>query len=120
MTETPTQPAGDALVFTVAKRRKEAIEFWLAPAGDDAIPDGPYHFTAPKTAALVLPVVESGGNEALAMKALLDWLSKGMPDTEVEKVWARLNDADDDLDVDTLTQVVQGLAQRVGGERPTT
>lgn len=96
----------DALAFETAKRRRDTITFTLD--GDT------YHFTPPKKAGMVLEVSE-GGNE---VKALFDWLDDGLPTEEAEYLENRLRDPDDDLDVDTLTEVVAGLLEKVSG-RPT-
>ena len=101
------------LTFKVAKRRHVPITFTVE--GDEHV----YNFMAPKTASMVLPMMESAENGLLATKAALDWLDKGLSQEDQDRISNRLKDPEDDFDVEALEDVVLGLVEAVGA-RPTT
>jgi hypothetical protein len=127
------------LEFDVAVRRSEPITFTLGGAnallraaveakGEDpgkpekrGVDDHVYSFDPPKSAVMLMPVLENGdGNGGIAMtKATFDWLGQGMSKEDNDRILARLKDPKDDLDVDTLSNVVEALSSKVAG-RPTT
>lgn len=120
------------LEFDVAKRRAEPITFRLGgdtllePAHDEeparyGREDHEYVFTPPKSAVMLMPILEpDGDNEGLGLtKATFDWLGTGLSIEDRERVIGRLKDQRDDLDIDTLTEIVSKLSERVAG-RPTT
>lgn len=138
----------DALEFDVAKRRAEPIPFKLGGdsallrAATEAVPatdqqpeipaqpevrgkdDHVYTFTPPKSAVMLMPLIEPGEGGAaeqnLAVtKATFDWLGSGLSESDSQRIQTRLRDPKDDLDIDTLATVVQRLSENVGG-RPTT
>lgn len=97
------------LEFTTAKKRRDPLDFTL---------DGEtYHFTPTKTAGVVLALADGDNTEV--MKQTFDWLSHGLPDDEAQRLIDRLNDPDDDLDVDDLGTIISGLQEEIAG-RPTT
>jgi hypothetical protein len=101
-------PTPDSLAFTTAARRTEAITFTL---------DGvEFHFTPPKVAGFVLPVVDD--DEIGTFRGMMEWLGNGLPDDQEALLEARLRDPDDDLDVPDLTDIFMALVGRVGA-RPT-
>ena len=103
--------------FAVAKRRKDPITFSL---GDD---EHTYTFNPPKAALMLMPILapEEGANEGMGMtKATFDWLGSGLSEEDNAHILARLNDDGDDLDVDTLSEVIQKLAEKAASGRPTT
>jgi hypothetical protein len=100
------------LSFKVAKRRRDAITFDLE--GNDRV----YSFTPPKSADMVIPMLEAE-TEMIAAKAAFDWLDQGLSEDDRAHIAARLRDQDDDLDIDTVEEVVAALVERVSG-RPTT
>jgi hypothetical protein len=133
--------------FDVAKRRNEPITFTLGgemllePGEDEvvAIGDGDgkaakpevrgkddhvYHFEPPKSAVMLMPILEvdtTNGTGSVGVdmtKATFDWLGQGLSLEDRTRVINRLRDPKDDLDVDSLSDVVQGLSARVAG-RPT-
>jgi hypothetical protein len=101
------------LTFKVAKRRQEPITFEIE--GDDHV----YAFTAPKQAAMVLPMMEQAENGLMATRAAFEWLDKGLSTEDQDRITNRLKDPDDDFDVDSLEEIVVGLVEAVGA-RPTT
>lgn len=109
-------PSG-LLDFQPPKREVIKIPFRLAP--DPHI----YHFTAPKIAVALLPVIEGGDDDddsGLGVTAsTFDWLGQGLSEEDNKRIVARLQNPEDDLDIDTLGAVVRGLMERVG-QRPTT
>lgn len=121
------------LEFQVAKRRTQPITFRLGgdtllEVAHDDVParygneDHEYVFTPPKSAVMLMPILEvdSTSDEGLGLtKATFDWLGSGLSQEDRERVIARLKDPQDDLDIDTLTEVVQALSERVAA-RPTT
>lgn len=146
----------EALRFTVKRRKRTTVEFYLDPApGEDGTSpdssDGPYYFTAPKSAMMVLPIVTGDADDQSAtLRAVFDWLGTGLnaydwaqgngretvsengaevavPKTrpeewmgpQAQRIEKRLRDPEDDLDIDSLSEVIKGLAEEAG-ERPTT
>lgn len=127
------------LEFDIAKRRTEPITFRLggemliSPAKDpseehpDGVPavrgadDHEYVFTPPKSAIMLMPVLDgAGGNLGVNLtKSTFDWLGEGLSDFENDRLKARLRDKEDDLDVSTLEKVVEALTEKVAA-RPTT
>lgn len=129
------------LEFDVAVRRADPItfrlggkNFLLKPALEakdsksEAVPekrgkdDHEYTFIPPKNAVMLMPVLDAqdGSNDGLEMtKSTFNWLGTGLSMEDRERVIGRLRDPGDDLDVDTLSEVVEKLSERVAG-RPTT
>lgn len=99
----------NGLAFTTASRRTQPIRFTL----DDV----EYEFTPPKMASLVLGIVT--GDDIGSVRAMLDWLDSGLPKDQSQLLEARLRDPKDDLDFDTLSEVIQGLMAKAAGG-PTT
>lgn len=101
-----------ALEFTTKKRSTEPFTFTLD--------DRSYEFTPPKNAVLALAFMEaqSSGEDALMLRALFDYLDAGLSRKDAELIVNRLKDPDDDLDLDTLGAVVEGLVTE-SAERPT-
>ena len=65
---------------------------------------------------------EEGDDDAAGLRssrAIFAWLDKGLSKEDQEHIEARLRDEDDDLDFDTLGDIIQKLMERVSG-RPTT
>ena len=106
--------------FQTKAKRREVIEFEL----DDHL----YHFTPQKVASVMLPVLdheeqdedddEGGGAKLTMTQRTWDWLKAGLADGEYDVMRARLEDADDDLDVGDVADVVKWLMLQVAG-RPT-
>lgn len=97
--------------FKTATKKKTTIEFDLD--------DDTYHFTAPKFAGTFLAIANSGSDDQLTQgRAVLNWLSTGLPEEENALLIARLTDPHDDLDFDDLQPVFEYLMQQVTG-RPT-
>lgn len=110
------------LEFKIAKRSTEPIPFSLIPAEDGAEPDK-YVFTPPKQAMMILSMLDSVGDpgeEGLgATRAMFDWLSEGLSTEENDRLIGRLKDPADDLDIDSLGDIIKGILSVVSG-RPTT
>lgn len=103
------------LEFTVAKRRQQPITFTL---GDDH----EYVFNAPKSAVMMMPVFDStddGVSELDITKSTFDWLGEGLSEEDSKRIKDRLRDPGDDLDIDTLSDVVKQLSEKVSA-RPST
>lgn len=105
----------DILEFKVAKRRKDVLPFSLE--GDDHV----YQFVPPKQAKIFMGLLEGegGSDQANMARSVFDWLGAGLGEDEVNVIIARLKDDDDDLDIDTLTDVITGLTEAIAA-RPTT
>lgn len=105
------------LEFAVEKRAVVTIPFNLKN------PDGSiesYEFTAPKSAVMVMPVIEfDGDNDREIMKATFEWLGVGLPIAQRERLIGRLKDPEDDLDIPTLSSIIEGLVERIGELPPT-
>ena len=137
----------DTLTFKVKKRQKIEITFDLE-SPDESVET--YHFLAPKSAMMVLPVLEDSDDQSATLRAIFDWLGMGlnrwdwqntqaaevtteggaavvvpkdMPEgwvgDQVQRIERRLKDDNDDLDIDSLSEVIQGLTEKVA-DRPTT
>ena len=104
------------LSFKVAKRRAQPITFDLE--GDDHV----YTFTPPKQAGTAMPLIKSDmdiKSDAFglaAARSTFKWLDDGLSDEDREHIEARLRDPKDDLDFDTLGEVVEALMERVTGK----
>lgn len=100
--------------FTTKQREKETIEFIL---------DGEtFHFTPPKRAGLIMSVVASTGLDKQttdndSARDLLNWVSDGLGD-EAERILERLQDPDDDFDLEQLNEVARYLLAQ-SSNRPT-
>lgn len=102
----------ETLDYTTPKRKPKVIEFTLD--GED------YHFTPPKDAEMVMPVLEATGDEAIAAtRAAFDWLGKGLAEGEEERLRERLKDPNDDFDVPDLENTLRWVQKQVTGGRPT-
>jgi hypothetical protein len=102
------------LSFKVAARRKDPVTFDLE--GDKHV----YSFTPPKQARVFMPLLAAGDDGDIASsKAVFEWLDDGLSEEDREHLEARLRDPEDDLDFDTLGEIVKGLMEKVSG-RPTT
>jgi len=98
-----------AKTFKVAPKNRQPIEF----AFEDE--NYTYVFTPPKTAGIVLAVVEGGTDEA---QAAFNWLSDGLPEDQNAHLIARLKDPKDALDIEDIGPMVEGLLEEIG-DRPT-
>lgn len=103
----------EARNFAVPKRVSQTITFTV---GDEPYE---YAFTPGKAATAILPVLE-GADEQAFVKANFDWLGNGLPIEQRQHLIDRLKNPEDDLDVDTLNDIIQDLATEVSGDRPTT
>lgn len=102
------------LEFQVARRRKQPITFKLNPEPHE------YVFTPPKTAIMVLPIIDSSDTGEIELtRASFDWLADGLSEEDELRIFNRLRDPEDDLDVDTIQEVVTKLGEKVTA-RPTT
>lgn len=103
--------------FKVATRRSEPVRFRVD--GDDH----EYVFVAPKQATLLLSAVAFDPTDAAGalpmVKGMFDWLDAGLGVEQAARIEARLRNPDDDLDVDTLTEIIKWLTEQTSG-RPTT
>ena len=123
------------LEFDVAVRRSEPITFTLKGAatallepGDEdsarpevrGVDDHEYVFNPPKTAVMIMPLMNGGDASGLALtRATFDWLGEGLSKEDNDRLLARLRDIKDDLDTSTVEKVIEKLTERVAG-RPTT
>ena len=100
------------LSFKVAARRVDPITFDLG--GDDH----EYSFVPPKQADMVIPML-GADSDLVAAKAAFEWLDSGLSTEDQDRISARLKDPKDDLDIDTIEEVVTKLVEQVSA-RPTT
>jgi len=100
------------LAFKVAARRTEPITF--------SFEDDPheYSFVPPKTASMVLPMLDADSDVGAA-KAAFDWLDDGLSEEDQKRIADRLRDPKDNLDIPSVEEVVEALVERVSA-RPTT
>jgi hypothetical protein len=100
------------LSFKVATRRVEPVTFDLSPDPHE------YSFVPPKQADMVLPML-GAESDLVAAKAAFEWLDNGLSEEDQDRISKRLKDPKDDLDIDTIEEVVTALVEQVSG-RPTT
>ena len=100
-----------SLEFKTAKRRIDPINFTLDGRAMTFIP--------PKSAVMVLPVIDNAADETAILRATFDWLGEGLGEDDIAFLLNRLRDKEDDLDIDGLGEIVQGLGEEIAG-RPTT
>lgn len=106
------------LSFKVAKRGDiQPITFDLE--GDEHV----YTFQPPKQAVMFMPVLAPDADDEMLginlTKSSFQWLDAGLSKSDSDRIEARLRNPEDDLDFDTLGEVVKGLVEHVGA-RPTT
>lgn len=106
--------------FEVAKKRRKTIEFTIPPDGTV------YKFNPPKLAGAVLPVLDITDNESdvgmldlVATRAGFRWMLKGLNEPQQELLRSRLDDEDDDLDMDDIGDFIVRLQEQITA-RPTT
>jgi hypothetical protein len=102
--------------FTTTGRPRQVIEFDL---------DGEhYTFTAPKRAGLIMSVVATvgidgkGSTESDSVRDLLNWVGEGLPDDQGERLMARLQDPEDDFDLENINEIARYLLGQTSN-RPT-
>lgn len=78
--------------------------------------DRVFEFRPPKDSSLVLALLS--GNDAAPVQATFNWLSGGLSEEDNDFIIERLANEDDDLDFDTLGEIVQDLMEEASG-RPT-
>jgi hypothetical protein len=100
------------LSFKARKRDRSPVSFDIE--GDKHT----YEFKPPKTAKMVVPMLDSD-NDLDAAKAFFGWLDEGLSEEDREHLLARLRDDEDDLDFEDLEDIVEGIVEEVSG-RPTT
>lgn len=96
--------------FTTAAKARTAIEFEL-----DEVE---YKFTPPKSAAMIMPIMEGGDNEMAVVRAGLDWLKQGLHEDQYAILVSRLKDPKDDYDLEDFQDLVEWLVETVGNDRP--
>lgn len=102
--------------FKTAERPKQVIEFDLD--------DEHYVFTAPKRSGLIMSVVTNvgldgkGSTESDSVKDLLNWVSDGLPESQSERLLARLQDPEDNFDLEQLNEIARYLLGQTSN-RPT-
>lgn len=102
----------EPLVFTTPKRNTDPKTFIL---------DGrEYVFTPPKSAEMVLPNYDLSASDLDRARAPFNWLSAGLSEEDVAYLWSRMKDPADDFDINDLGPIIDGLAEQVAGDRPTT
>lgn len=86
---------------------------------DFNLDDDTFNFKPPKFAITLLAIINAGADEPIAqVRAILNWLSDGLPEDQNARLIARLSDPDDNLDFDDLEDVFGYLMEQVTG-RPT-
>lgn len=97
--------------FTTAAKARTAIEFEL-----DEVK---FKFTPPKEAAMIMPILEGGGDEMAIVRAGLDWLKAGLHEDQYAIIVARLKDSEDDYDLSDFQDLIEYLIEaKAAGDRP--
>lgn len=106
--------------FSVKKRKPKEVLFSIGGSTSEGEPDNfRYHFTTPKRSIMVEKILTGEAmDDTDAMAGAINWLGQGLREGEGDRILARLQDPDDDLDLPDLFAIVQSLA---GGQadRPT-
>lgn len=100
------------LSFKVPKRNREPITFDLEGSKHE------YSFVPDKQASMVLPMLDAE-SDLDAAKSAFQWLDRGLSEADRAHISNRLKDPEDDLDIDTVEEVVTALVEEAAG-RPTT
>lgn len=74
-----------------------------------------YTFKPPKVAPIILDMYESPDD---MVKILFDWLGEGMSEEDNNILLGRLRDPEDDFEIYSLRQLLDGIIAKVSG-RPT-
>lgn len=80
-----------------------------------------FEFTPPKSSKLVMGMVQAdNADEAgfYATRDMFNWLGLGLSDEQGQLLLDRLNDPEDDLDLDVLGEIVKDLVAEASN-RPT-
>ena len=101
------------IAFDVPVRDKNPLRFTLKGKSHVLV------FQPPKQAVMVLPMLDAK-EDIEAAKAAFEWLDDGLSEDDQKHIEDRLRDEKDDLDIDTITEVVKGLVAKISGGRPTT
>jgi hypothetical protein len=103
------------LAFSVPKRRKKPMTFTIE--GDEH----EYTFKAPKQAGVFMGLFDGDDevDEMAMSRAVFEWLDKGLSEDDQKHIEDRLRDEDDDLDFDTLGDIVKALMEKSAGRPPT-
>lgn len=79
-------------------------------------------WTKPKDATIALPIVEAKAGaetEAANLRALFDWLGRGLSDEDEQWLEGRLRDEADAFDIEDLNALVEILAEEAAAVPPT-
>ncbi len=101
--------------FETKSREKQVVEFEL---------DGEtFRFTPPKRAGLIASVVSTVGldktsTDTDSVRDLLNWLGDGLSEEQSQRIFERLNDDADDLDLDQVNEIARYLLGQ-SSNRPT-
>lgn len=102
--------------FTTKERPPKITEFDL---------DGEHYvFTAPKRAGLVMSVVTTvgvdgkGSTDSDSVRDLLNWVGDGLPEDQAARLLGRLQDPDDDFDLENMNEIARYLLGQ-SSNRPT-
>lgn len=78
-----------------------------------------YTFRPPKSAAMVMPLLEGEGlNDTSVVRAGLDWLREGLEDEQYAALVNRLKDPKDDFDLPDLEDIIEYLVEQAANDRP--
>lgn len=96
--------------FKTAAKARTAIEFEL-----DEVK---YTFRPPKSAAMVMPLLEGGADDMSVVRAGLDWLREGLDDDQYTTIANRLKDPKDDFDLAEFEEIIDFLVEQAANDRP--
>lgn len=104
------------IVVEVSPRRTEPITFEIQ-GGEDPVTgeNHVYTFNPPKVAPVVLDMYDSPDE---MVRILFDWLGEGMSEDDNKILLSRLRDSDDDFEIYSLRQLLDGIISKVSA-RPT-
>lgn len=96
--------------FKTAAKARTAIEFDLDEVS--------YKFIPPKSAAMIMPMLDGDGGDMAVVQAGLGWLKDGLSDEQYATLTGRLRDPKDDFDLDDLQEIVEYLVEQAANDRP--
>lgn len=96
--------------FTTSAKARTAIDF--------EIDEVPFKFTPPKSAAMIMPVLDGGGDDMSFIRAGLDWIKEGLEDDKYALLVDRLKDPKDDYDIEEFQDLIEWLVEMAAADRP--
>lgn len=105
-------------------KKSQQITFDLGPAveededGNEITRTHVYRFNPPKSVVAILPVLRGNGGDEGQVAGAFQWMMQGLSEEDAERIYTRLSDEDDPLDMEDLMRALRQLTKAVT-KRPT-